>query len=333
MPGPAPLFSIIIPFKEPGGLLREVLEHVRLLRGPEWEIVLLPDGPMAGFTPAEDAGARIFPSGRVSPAVKRDLGAAEARGEFLAFIDDDAYPEPDWLEVAQAALRAHPGAVAVGGPAMTPASDPFWARVSGAVYLSRFSGGFPERYLPRPPERTVDDWPSVNLIVRREAFLACGGFDSAYWPGEDTKLCQDLLARTGGEIRYLPGLKVWHHRRGGLRKHLRQVGNYGLHRGHFARVLPTNSRRVLFFIPSLWTLFLAVMLPAAFAFPAAASLLALGVAAYAAALGLAFIQIIRYESLLVALCAVPYTALTHLWYGIRFLRGLTLRQLTSSLGR
>lgn len=325
-----PLFSIIIPFKAPNPDLDEALEHIFRLAETGFEVILLPDASMDGaMGPFLRPEVVIIPTGPVSPAIKRDRGAEAARGDYLAFIDDDAYPDPAWLTVAKLALAADPDLVAVGGPASTPRADPFWSRVSGAVYLSRFSGGFPERYLPTPPGRFVDDWPSVNLIVRRDAFLAVGGFDSAFWPGEDTKLCMDLVRKTGGRIRYLPELLVWHHRRPGLKKHLRQVGNYGLHRGHFARRYPETSRRPRYFAPSAWLLFLVLGL---LIFPRS-TLYALGLAAYAAVLLLALGDIARHETPLVALAAAPYIVLTHLWYGAKFLRGFFSPSLTSSLGR
>ncbi len=325
----APIFSIIIPFKAPCAYLEESLPRIFELIERRFEVILLPDEPMAAAGIYDRPGIVILPTGAVSPAVKRDIGAKEARGEFLAFIDDDAYPDPFWLSAALSAFREHPEAAAVGGPAVTPEDDPFWAKVSGAVFLSRFSGGAPSRYLSIPPRRFVDDWPTVNLIVRKADFEAVGGFDNAYWPGEDTKFCLDLVNRTGRKILYLPELAVRHHRRPGLRKHLRQVGNYGLHRGHFARVHPETSRRPTYFIPSLWTLFFA----AGLVFFPCSALFAAGVWCYLAALGLALLDIGRNESAAVTLAAAPYIVLTHFWYGIRFIKGFFTQTLTSSLGR
>ncbi|MEA4857774.1 MAG: glycosyltransferase family 2 protein [Solidesulfovibrio sp.] len=335
----APLFSVIIPFKAPGPYLVESLPHLLALREPRFEIVLLPDAPfdLAAYT--DDPRVRAVPTGPVSPAVKRDRGAEGSLGEFLAFIDDDAYPDPAWLTVALVAFEDNPGLCAVGGPAVTPPDDPFWARASGAVFVSRLTG-FPERYRPTPPSRDVDDWPTVNLIVRRDAFFAVGGFDTACWPGEDTKFCLDLVHKKGGSIRYLPELFVWHHRRPGLRKHLRQVGNYGLHRGHFVRVHPETSRRPRYFLPALWVLFLAAAVLHGLAvlaglpvLPFGGALIGLGLAAYAVFLLLVWADLLRFEPASVALAAMPFVALTHAWYGIRFLYGLTKTKLISSLGR
>lgn len=324
-----PLFSVIIPFKEHGILVEECLSHLFAMHETRFEVILLPDSPIPAVKGVyAHPSVTILPTGPVSPAIKRDKGAAAAKGNYLAFIDDDAYPEPTWLTVALLAFEREPDVVAVGGPAQTPPSDPFWARASGAVFLSRFSGGFPQRYLSLPPRRYVDDWPSVNLIVRKDAFEAAGGFDNAFWPGEDTKFCMDLVQKTGGKILYLPEMLVWHHRRAGLCKHLRQVGNYGAHRGYFAKNFPETSRRPLYFLPALWLIFVVLgltVLPC--------SLFSLGVKLYCAALALAFLGIVRHEPVSVALAAVPYTVLTHLWYGWRFLRGYFTSDLKSTLGR
>lgn len=324
-----PLFSIIIPFKTAGAYLEECLEHIAKLDERRFEVILLPDGSMPeGVGLYDRPEIRILATGAVSPAVKRDQGAGEAKGKYLAFIDDDAYPEPYWLTVALRAFEGEPQVAALGGPAQTPATDPFWARVSGAVFLSRFSGGFPQRYLPTPPRCFVDDWPSVNLMVRKEAFLAAGGFDNEFWPGEDTKFCLDLVQKTGGKILYLPEMLVWHHRREALGKHLRQVGNYGLHRGYFARNYPRTSRRFKFFLPALLLLFLtvgALILPD--------GLYNAGLYLYGAALALAALDIARHEPPNITAAALPYIVMTHLWYGWGFLRGWFTDDLKSSLGR
>mgnify|MGYP001233029818 CR=1 FL=1 len=183
------IFSIIIPFKNWSSNLDECLTHIQKLSSKEFEVILLPDDAVDLPIAYQNISVSIIPTGAINPALKRDQGARISKSQYLAFIDDDAYPESDWLDVACKIFSTRPDMVALGGPAITPATDPFWARVSGAVFASRFSGGFPERYVPKPPSRAIDDWPTVNLIVRRETFEAVGGFDSAYWPGEDTLLC------------------------------------------------------------------------------------------------------------------------------------------------
>lgn len=326
------LFSIIIPFQRWNGDLDECLTHIGRQSFGGYEIILLPDSSEQLPQRFSHLPITIIPTGHVSPSIKRDRGADIAVGSYLAFIDDDAYPTPDWLHVAHEYLTAHPNVGAVGGPAMTPKTDPLWARVSGAVFLSPLSGGFPERYVPRPPERIVDDWPSVNLIVRRSVFFEAGGYDSAFWPGEDTKLCRDIIAK-GHTIVYLPEMLVHHHRRARLQKHLRQVGNYGFHRGYFARKYPENSRKLKYFVPSLFVSFLLIGTVGSVFSSTIAVLFAAGLALYGVALLKALWDIQGYEPMHVALLSLPYILLTHFWYGTRFIQGVCADNYHGSLGR
>lgn len=312
-------FSIIIPFKEINDYVRESVPLILGLTARDWELILVPNEALRNEW--HDERVHVLPSGPVGPASKRDMAANVARGDILVFLDDDSYPRADLLDVA-APHFDNEGVVAIGGPAITPPHDSFWQRVSGAVFLSRLSGGAPERYVPLGRVRDVQDWPSVNLMVRRAEFLFVGGFDTAHWPGEDTKLCLDLIKKTGMRILYVPDLVVWHHRRSGLLAHLKQVGGYGLHRGFFAKKYPETSRKPAYFMPSVFVVFAAA---SAFItlLPAPLNLLVnLGWGAYALALAKALWDFLRHEKFTVAICALSYTVCTHVVYGARFLQGL-----------
>jgi len=178
-------------------------------------------------------------------------------------------------------------------------------------------------------QQSVDDYPSMNLAVRKSDFKEVGGFDSHYWPGEDTKLCLDLVHKLGKRIIYDPKALVYHHRRELWKEHLRQHGNYGLHRGYFARALPQTSLRPSYFVPSA-----AVMGTAYLAVATSWPMLKWAPLYQAGMLG-----ILGYMGLLVAnggwvwyrsrnwwygFVAVPAVLVTHFWYGVRFLQGLVL---------
>lgn len=322
------MFSIIIPVKEINDYVRETIPAIQRLDRSDWEALIVTNEPQNSEW-SWDGRVRLLSSGRVGPAEKRDQGAREAAGEYLVFLDDDSYPEPDLLSVAVAKFEN--GHVALGGPAVTPATDTFLQKVSGAVFSSKLTGGSPERYRPVGSERLVDDWPSVNLMVRRDVFLSVGGFDSPYWPGEDTFLCLKLK-RAGHHVLYVPRMIVWHHRREGLGRHMRQVGAYGLHRGYFARHLPETSRRPQYFLPSAVFLLL-LFLPTAAILPsplrelvlAAGAIYGLGVLAGA-------VDLVRNNGFSIAVAAIPYVIATHLAYGYSFIRGITKRtQLVSRL--
>lgn len=244
-------FSIIVPVKAYNEYCRESLSACRRLY-PEQELLFSPDEP----TDVPIEGVIVVPSGPVGPGAKRDLCAAQAKGEILVFLDDDAYPAPGWLEAADEVFR-DPAVGAVGGPAVTPADDPveFWA--SGLVYESFLVGGpFAFRYRPLAA-RDCDDYPTCNLLVRRDVFEAIGGFDTRYWPGEDTVACLKIVHEQHKRLAYDPRVLVWHHRRQMFSGHLRQLNRYARHRGYFVKKFPKTSLRASYFAPSAllaWTL-------------------------------------------------------------------------------
>ncbi len=327
-----PKYTIIIPYRTWSEDLDECLTHLANTEHNFWHAILLPDHLETIPDRFCDLPITVIPTGAIGPGIKRDIGAAKATSTYLAFIDDDAYPRADWLEQADSFFSENPDWAALGGPATTPQSDPYWARVSGSVFLSRVGGGFPERYIPVPPAKEIDDWPSVNLIVRKSVFDEVGGFDSNYWPGEDTKLCRDII-QAGHKIYYLPSMQVYHHRRATLRTHMRQIGNYGYHRGIFARLYPETSRKPVFFIPTLFVLFVILSFGTLSLYPDLKPLFTVGYTFYALALLKAIYDISKYEPFHIAMAAVPYIILTHIWYGLNFVRGLIKKQYRVSLGR
>ncbi len=314
------LVSVIIPVKAVNDYIRESLPHLRAQTYGAVEVLVFPDE--APETPPE--GCRVIPSGKVGPAEKRDMALQYARGEIFAFLDDDAYPRADWLERAVALLESSEEIGAVGGPAVTAPDDPPRYLAGGKVYESFLvSGGYIRRYLPRP-RCQEDDLPSVNLIVKREVFEAVGGYDSHYWPGEDTKLCLDITHRLGKQIVYDPGILVYHHRRPLFKAHLKQLTAYARHRGYFAKALPETSLRLPYFIPTLFVLGL-VLGPAVCALVPALWWVYGGVLLLY--LLLACLSIRRGCSAKVWLLALAGIFLSHVGYGVCFVQGLCSKKL------
>lgn len=261
----------------------------------------------------------------VGPAQKRDDAARAAKGEILAFLDDDAYPTQDWLENMINDF-VDPQIVAVGGPGITPPEVSWQEEASGWVSASPLgAGSYVYRFLPGR-KQLVDDYPSMNLAVRRNDFLEVGGFDSNYWPGEDTKLCLDLVNKLKKKIIYDPKIAVYHHRRPLWMPHLRQNGNFGLHRGFFARILPQTSFRPIYFGPSFMFLGLIYLLITLFVPSAEIHLLSsIGwtlLAIYCLALIFNGLWVYKESrKLFQGVLAIITVFATHVWYGLRFLQG------------
>jgi len=341
------MVSIIIPLRRDQGYLRECVESCLAqfdASGDQGEVIILPDEPFdlaltfAKATvgrqdkPLPRSGDRGYnwndpriiqeSTGPASPARKRNRGAQLSKGEILAFIDDDTRVRPGWLLAALAHFD-DPKIGAVGGPSITPSDDPFWAQVSGIVYESwMMSAGEFLRYRPGK-ECDVHDFPSCNLLVRRSVFEAVGGFRTDFWPGEDTEFCLAVIKK-GHRIRYEPRALIEHHRRPSLKQHFIQLSNYGLHRGYFAKRYPETSLRFQYFVPTLFVL--AGTATTLFTFlgnPVACRLLLLLASLY-------FILILislMGKALQLLLAAVCVILVSHVVYGISFLRGLIVQRL------
>ncbi len=322
-------YSFIIPVKEINDYIRESIPKILEISRNDYEIIVYPD-----YVNSESWGKTFqIGSGPGGPAMKRSLASRDAKGEFLVFIDDDAYPEKDILDKLDDDFSDEKVA-AVGGPAMTPESDTFLQKISGAVFLSSLSGGFPERYVPVGKKRFISDWPTVNLTVRKKIFQKIGGFDCSYWPGEDTKFCLDIIRKIPekNKILYDPDVLVWHHRREGFLRHLKQIGGYGTHRGFFAKKYPETSFRINYFIPSAFLLFVVFGMVLSFFFPIILRIYIIGWIIYLLALTKVFIDIVHYQkNIKVAFCAIGYVFFTHLIYGLMFIKGFLKKDLKSKL--
>ena len=258
----------------------------------------------------------------MTPAKKRDLGVAHAKGEILAFLDDDAYPDKNWLVHAMGHFQDSEVA-AVAGPAVTPATDSIRQKASGEVYSSLLvSGGYGYRYYPKR-QREVDDYPSCNFLVRKSVMEEIGGFNTDFWPGEDTKLCLEITKKLRKKIIYDPQVLVFHHRRPLFIPHLKQIASYALHRGFFVKKYPETSLRAAYFIPSIFLV--TIMLGGSLSLfsPGTRSLYMFGLLCYCA---IVFFAAVRKNPRL-----IPYVflgiVLTHLAYGAYFIKGLCAKRL------
>lgn len=325
--------SIIIPVKKINDYLRkETIPAILKQTYRDLEIIILPDKKTKEKSASWQTKTRIIPTWpKTGPADKRDIGAKKAKGEILAFLDDDSYPDKNWLKNAVKIFNSGQIA-AVCGPAITPPNDNLRQKASGYVWSTWLgSKGAGTYRCAIGPRREVDDYPTVNFLVRKKDFLKVGGFDSHFWPGEDTKLCLDLTRKLKKKIIYDPKVLVYHHRREVFGPHLKQISRYAIHRGHFARILPETSFRIGYFIPTFFVLGLLgtpvlIFLLEIFQFCIISIPLFL---LYLASVFVYFLLLLitvaevylKERNLRLALLIVPSIFVTHLVYGILFIKG------------
>ena len=328
-----PLVSVIIPVKEINDYLRqETIPALLKQTYQNFEIIILPDRPSREKSASWRTKTKIIPGWpKTGPADKRDLGAIKARGKILAFLDDDSYPAEHWLNKAIQVFGQNKEIAGVCGPTLTPPDNNLRQKASGYVWSSWLgSGGAGTYRCAISHKREVDDYPSVNLLVRKSDFLAVGGFDSHFWPGEDTKLCLDLTKKLGKKIIYDPKVLVYHHRREVFGPHLRQISRYALHRGHFARILPETSFRIGYLVPTLFVLGLISGLFLIFVYPVFGFVYFTILGIYLVALLTTAFQVyLKEKNLKLALLIIPSILITHLVYGILFIKGFLTPKLLS----
>ena len=330
-----PLVSVVIACPHDSWMLQECLAGLRRQTYPNWEAIVLPDGATNGSSgtpeprPAGDGNIRFIPTGKVRPAEKRNIGIREAKGEIVAFIDDDAAPEEHWLEYA-VKYFGDDDIGAVGGPGVTPPGDRWLAHIGGRVYDNALvSGNYRYRYKAGGVRMDVEDYPSCNLFVRKSILDRIGGYRTDFWPGEDTLLCKDIID-SWKRIIYDPWVVVYHHRRPLFMPHLRQLGRYAFHRGYFCKRFPSNSLRLSYFVPTAFIVYLLALAVAT------AVLVGVGVRLplWAWIAGYAPFGLYLLADLCSSFSFRPHywflTALgvflSHACYGIRFVQGLCARK-------
>lgn len=325
--------SVIIPLlRLSDTLINESLPAFARQTFKDFEVIVLPNetSKLDKELAKKYKFLKIIPTKQITrPALKRDIGAQNAVGDILAFIDDDAYPQSDWLKKAIHLFNKKQVAV-VCGPGIIPKNAALWEKVFDEVLKTKIgSGGFAYRFV-KQHARYVDDYPSMNFIIKKEIFQALGGFNNEFWPGEDSKLCEDIVYKLGEKIYYDPTVTIYHHRRNDLAGYLRQHGNYGFHRGAFFAHGDKNSRRITYVVPMLFLLYIAALIilgitiglqntqPALFTYTALIpAILYLLLLCYLA--GNAYKNT---KSLKISILSAIVLFLTHTVYGIQFMSGL-----------
>ncbi|PJE62498.1 hypothetical protein COU88_04690 [Candidatus Roizmanbacteria bacterium CG10_big_fil_rev_8_21_14_0_10_39_6] len=319
------LYSIIIPVKEVNDYIRyENLPAFEKQIYKNFEVLVLPnnirekDKELLTKYPF----LRIIPTGSVTrPALKRDIGAKNAKGEVLAFIDDDAYPKSDWLKHANSQF-IHENISCVCGPGILPKNTNVWEKIFNEILVSPIgSGGYGYRFTPQKT-RSVDDYPSMNFLITKKLFARVGGFNNNFWPGEDSKLCNDIVYKEHEKILYSPNVVMYHHRRNSLLPYLHQHMQYGYHRGAFIAVGDKNSQKINYFLPLFFLLYclsLPVLIPffTPLYFAPLIAYLFLSVA-------IAVKAFLKYKNVFYIVAIPSVLFLTHMLYGISFLKGLVV---------
>lgn len=199
-----PTVSVVVPTWRRPALLERCLEAlVRQTLSPlHYEIIVCDDGPdeatralverIADAHRARELQVRYLPiTATQGPAGARNAGWREARGDIIAFTDDDTIPDPRWLEAGLTAMAD--GACAASGAIVVPLPQRPTDYEADASGLERA------------------EFATANAFVKHSALIAVGGFDERFTSAwrEDSDLQFSLLA-AGGRIVAAPEAIVVH---------------------------------------------------------------------------------------------------------------------------
>lgn len=178
--------SVIVPVRNDSKRLATCLASLNRLAGKP-EIIVVDNGSTDDSAQVAMAmGAKTFVYPRLNVGSLRNRGVEHASGSVLAFVDSDHEVPLDWLERGVKVLSEAVDVVACGSHYLPP-EDGTWVQKTWAIHRLR-----------GPARVDAIEWlGSGNLLVKRSAFEAVGGFREDLIAAEDVDLCHRLIRNAG----------------------------------------------------------------------------------------------------------------------------------------
>lgn len=186
MTAPAPLISVVIVAFESGATLSRCLNALRAQTFGDFEVLVVDnassDGAAQAAAKADPAIRLIEAGGNIGFAAGNNLAAGQARGQWLALLNPDAYADPDWLEQLIAATRRWPKIRSFA--CLQKAADRP-GKIDGAGDVLSLAGipyrGAYGHDLTDLPEGEVFSACGAAHLIARDLFLQMGGFDERFF--------------------------------------------------------------------------------------------------------------------------------------------------------
>jgi glycosyltransferase involved in cell wall biosynthesis len=213
-----PKISVVVCSYNGSSTIGETLAALEMLNYPDYEIIVIDDGSTDNVSLiAQSHRVRLIRQDNQGLSAARNAGLAAATGEIVAYIDDDAYPDVDWLRYLAIGFQSSSHA-AIGGPNLCPPGD---GHIANCV--ANAPGG-PVHVLLT--DTIAEHLPGCNMAFRRHCLAEIGGFDARFrMAGDDVDVCWRLQER-GWTLGFSPAALVWHHRRNSIARYLKQQRGY-----------------------------------------------------------------------------------------------------------
>jgi GT2 family glycosyltransferase len=214
-----PAFSIVIVTWNSGAHISHCLTSLRHQTIQDFEIIIVDNGSTDKTIDEVNSHALHLPitvermERNIGFAAANNLGARLARGKWLALLNADAFPEPDWLEKLLRAAEEHPE-YSFFASRQIQANKPEWLDGAGDAY--NVSGLAWRRYYNFPASafghQTDEIFSACGAaaLYRKEDFLKAGGFDEAYFSYFEDVDLGFRLRLAGNKCLYVPQAVVYH---------------------------------------------------------------------------------------------------------------------------
>ncbi|WDI32491.1 glycosyltransferase family 2 protein [Hyphococcus flavus] len=181
-----PKVSVIIVNYNSGPRLEKCVAHLRAQTFSDFEILVVDNASADGsadFTQTDGAITLIKAEGNIGFAAANNLASYRAQGEWLAFLNPDAYADPDWLKELISAIARHPQAEAFGS---TQLDDADKTRIDGAgdvfhAFGIPYRGLYGRRAELVPEEGECFAPCAAAAIYRKSTFKSLGGFNERFF--------------------------------------------------------------------------------------------------------------------------------------------------------
>lgn len=224
-------FSLIIPTYNRPDRLSRCLDSIAKLDYPRdrFEVLVVNDGSSLPLEPVvnpfqERLSLRLVNQTNAGPGAARNRGASLAKGQYLAFTDDDCTLDPQWLTHLEQQFERSPDAL-LGGATVNVLTENLYSSASQILidYLYHYYG---------KGDQQTCFFASNNIALNTDKFREIGGFDTHFTlaAGEDRDLC-DRWSYNGYPLEYVPQAIVYHAHQLSLKTYWKQHFNYG--RGAF----------------------------------------------------------------------------------------------------
>jgi GT2 family glycosyltransferase len=194
-------------------------EGISKLDYPNFEVIVVNDGSTdETIRIVNEYDFNVISTENHGLSNARNIGLEAAKGEIVAYLDDDAYPDEQWLNYLASSFISSDFS-GIGGPNISPPRD------GGISECVSNAPGNPVYVLLSDQE--AEHIPGCNMAFRRADLQAIGGFDPQFHvAGDDVDICW-RIQQQGWSIGVNPSATVWHHRRNSVRSYWKQQVGYG----------------------------------------------------------------------------------------------------------